>query len=94
MPIIVVVRLASPGNSEKREERTYTDNVSAHGACVISRHAWQTGEEALVTSVKDGTAIQGTVVHCQKLKGDQFGVGLSFPAEAVPWSSYRKYDGL
>ena len=91
---MVVVRLASLANSSQGQERTYTDNVSAQGVCVISARAWQPGEEAEVTSVKDGMAIRGRVVHCQKMVGDVFAVGLRFPEQTVEWSAYKRFDGF
>ena len=86
VPTVIVVRLRRVRDSSvEAEESTYTDNISARGACVISRYSWQPGEEVQVTSVKDGTAIRGSVVHCRKLGNDGFSVGLDFPQESVPW---------
>lgn len=94
VPIIIVVRLLRLQDSSlEAEERTFTDNVSKHGACVISRYPWQPGDEVQVTSVKDGTAIRGRVVHCQKVNDHGgFRVGLDFQRESVPWSSYSRFD--
>jgi len=95
VPIVIVVRLASVQDlPAEAQESTYTDNVSAHGARVISRRSWQPGEEVQVTSVKDGTAIRGNVVYCQQLETGGFCLGLNFRERAVPWSSYTKVDGL
>jgi hypothetical protein len=92
LPIAIVVQLAqrqaSPLNGG---EMTYTDNVSAHGARVISRHPWQTGEEALVTSLIDKTTIPGKVVYCQKLQDNRYCVGLNFNNGGVTWSAYKTY---
>src|SRR5262250_2567696 len=95
VPIVIVVRLMRVHDlAAKAEESTYTDNVSAHGARVISRHSWQPGEEVQVTSVKDGTAIRGRVAYCRQLEAGGFCLGLDFQERAVPWSSYAKYDAL
>jgi len=95
VPIVIVVRLVRMHDLlAEPAESTYTDNVSAHGARVISRHSWQPGEEVLVTSVKDGTAIRGSVVYCQQHETGGFCLGLNFREHAVPWSSYTRYDGL
>ena len=50
LPALVVVNLVplEPVNGE-RHERTYTDNISAHGARVRSTYAWRLGEEAEMT---------------------------------------------
>ncbi len=43
----VPVYLASLGETRARE-RTVTENVSPHGARVISKRSWRSGEEALM----------------------------------------------
>ena len=92
--IAIVVRLAQGRAAPSGiEERTYTENVSAHGACVMSKHSWQTGEEAKVTSLKDGIPLCGKVVHCQRVEDDKFYVGLTFQEQQVTWSSFSRYDG-
>ncbi len=94
LPIVVVVGLAGAerphGNGE---EKTYTDNVSPHGARVISRHYWQPGEEAQVTPFKYGTLVCGKVVYCKRLANDRFLVGLSFSQRPVHWSTFT-YPGV
>lgn len=47
LPIIVVVHLARaerPDTDADQSEKTYTDNISLHGARVISRFHWEPGE--------------------------------------------------
>jgi hypothetical protein len=94
LPIAIVVRLThaedQPANGS---ELTYTDNVSAHGARVISRNPWQSGEVAQLTSLKDETTICGRVVYCQKLPDDRYCIGLNFQDRRVTWSTYRAYNG-
>jgi PilZ domain len=92
LPIVVVVHLARvqdrPVNAA---ELTYTENVSAHGACVISKRAWELGELAQVTSFKEQVALRGKVVHCRKYSRDRYAVGLTFQGREVTWSTYRNY---
>jgi len=92
LPIALVVNLA-PAQSPKGTELTYTDNVSAHGACVVSSHSWQLGEIAELTSMSDQVAMRGKVVHCQKRGDDQYVIGLKFPNCEVVWSVYLRYAG-
>lgn len=96
LPIIVVVRLSRvphlPTN-ENEEERTYTDNISPHGARVISRRCWQLAEQAKVTTVREEFTICGEVVYCQKLEDDRFCVGLKFPESAITWPTLHRYNG-
>ena len=48
LPTSVPVYLASLDEPRSRE-RTVTENVSPHGARVVSQRFWQSGEESLVT---------------------------------------------
>lgn len=93
--IVVVVNLAplEPVNAQ-RHERTYTDNISAHGARVRSTHAWQIGEGADITPASGETPVRGEVVYCERLGSDRFFVGLNIRESHIPWSIVRRYDGL
>ena len=91
LPIAMIVNLARAQN-RNGTELTYTDNVSAHGACIVSNHPWQPGELAEITSMFDQIAMRGKVVHCRKRGDDQYTIGLSFPGDAV-WSNYLRYAG-
>ncbi len=94
LPIIVVVRLA-PAESANidGEERTFTDNISAHGARVFSRQAWQPGDRLRVTPLNGDTAC-GQVVYCHRLPRDRYSIGLQFQDRPVTWSTLLKQNGL
>jgi hypothetical protein len=94
LPIMVVVWLA-PRERENADgrERTYTDNVSAHGVRVRSARAWQPGEQAEITPVKGETAMRGEAVYCQELDNGQFSVGFKFVRERIPWSVLQRFNG-
>ena len=92
LPIAVVVHLGDvQDHLVKAAELTYTENVSAHGACVISKRAWQPGEPAQVTSLEELVALRGKVVHCRKSSNDRYVVGLTFEGCEVTWETYRHY---
>jgi PilZ domain len=92
LPIAVVVHFAHvQDHPVNAAELTCTENVSAHGACVISKRAWQPGEPAQVTSFKEQVALRGKVVHCRKSRDDRYVVGLSFQGCEVTWRTYRNY---
>lgn len=95
LAIMVVVRL-SPGQhlETNEEEKTYTDNISAHGARVISRHSWQPAERAQVTAVTEESPMCAEVVYCQKLDSDRFCVGLKFLENSVRWSAFLRYNRI
>lgn len=94
LPIAMVVNLApAPPQGTGGPELTYTDNVSSHGACVVSNREWQPGEIAEVTSFSDQATMRGKVVYCRRHGNDQYAIGLNFPNSAVVWSAYLKYAG-
>jgi hypothetical protein len=93
LPIAIVVRLAPAQHQSVYEaEVAYTDNVSAHGARVVSHRPWQTGQMIQVTSMQDENTIRGKVVYCQKLPDDRYLIGLNFQNGGVTWSRYRTYS--
>jgi len=70
---------ASNGRTAPEKKRPYTENVSLHGARVISQRPWQPGEEAQVTPLKYGTPVRGRVVYCKRHEMDRYFVGLNSP---------------
>jgi hypothetical protein len=94
LPIAVVVCLTGIKQPHAAgEEKTYTENVSLHGAKVISQYPWQPGEEAQVTPLKYGSPARGKVVYCKRLSPGRYLVGLTFPQQPVYWSSFT-YPGV
>lgn len=94
LPALVVVNLVplEPMNAGKHE-RTYTDNISAHGARVRSTYAWQFGEEVEITPANGETPVLGEVVYCRRLDNDGFFVGLKVPESRIPWSILQRFVG-
>lgn len=77
LSIIVVARLAAVEHvGTDGEERTYTDNISARGARIFSRHTWQPGGEIMVTP-RNEEATCGSVVYCERLD-DRYAIGVKF----------------
>jgi hypothetical protein len=94
IPIAIVVYLGRAENRTAEEaELTFTDNISAHGACVISAQPWKPGEMAEVTSLNDKTMLVGRVTYCQKRADDRYGVGLSFRDSEVTWNIHTRHAG-
>ena len=91
--IIVVVRLAPVLAAAADGEKTFTDNISRHGARIFSKRAWQPGDVVRVTPLNTGPS-WGKVVYCQKLSDDRFSVGVKFPDRPVPWPTLQKYGDL
>jgi PilZ domain-containing protein len=94
LPIAIVVHLARVQDEPVGgAELTYTDNVSAHGACVLSNRSWQTGELVQVTSFKEKVPIRGKVTHCEKRGDKRYRIGLNFNGSRVTWPTFRAYSG-
>ncbi len=64
----VPVYLASFGEPRVRE-RTVTENISPHGASVISQRPWRSGEEALIAPSTGEFPQVGTVVYSRRKNG-------------------------
>jgi len=90
LPIAIVVHLKQ-AQSVNGTEVTYTDNISAHGACVVSKRPWLPGEVAEVKSLKDQVTLRGKVVHCRKRSDNRYVVGLTFQGPHGTGSIYRIY---
>lgn len=93
LPIAIVVRLSHAEDPIDGAELTYTDNISAHGARVISKRRWQPGDAVQITSLKDDSTMRGKVAYCQKLVDNRYCIGLEFQERGVTWSRYRAYNG-
>ena len=94
LPITIVVNLAQVnGHASTVKEIAYTDNISAHGVCVISNRPWKPGELVEVTPMKEQITIRGKVAHCERRGEDRYAIGLTFRGGQVNWSPYRTYAG-
>lgn len=92
LPIAIVVRLSQlQSESPSTAEIAYTNNVSAHGACVISDRPWRLDEMVRVTALEDEVPLRAKVVHCHKHTDNHYAVGLAFNGDQVTWSTYRRY---
>ena len=84
LPTSVPIYLVSLEDSRTRE-RTLTENISFHGACVISKRSWRRGEGSLITPLAGGFAQAGRVIYCLQRAGNRFCLGVEFPDGAVKW---------
>jgi len=69
-------------------ERTFTENVSPHGARVLSKRSWQPGEEPLITPLNGECPQVGRVIYCLPKERNRFCLGIEFPDRAVRWSEH------
>jgi len=94
LPIIVVMRLTPLQHTAERDERTYSDNLSAHGLRVHSRRFWSPGEQVEIIPVKEQTPVRGEVVYCEQFDNYSFVVGFKFPQSRLSWSIWQRFDGM
>jgi PilZ domain len=95
LPVVVVVNLAPLQSlNGERHERTFTDNISPHGARVRSAYAWRLGEQVEITPANGETPARGEVVYCQRLDSDGFFVGVKFLESRIAWSILQRFDGV
>lgn len=95
LPIIVVVHLAPADcqdTNANRIEKTFTDNISLHGARVFSRSRWEPGEMVRLTPLNHDS-VCGKVVYCQRLPDDRHAVGVNFQSSEISWSILHRYGG-
>jgi hypothetical protein len=92
LPIIVVVCLAPAVSAATEGERTFTDNISPHGARIFSKQAWQAGDVVQVTPVNEDP-VWAKVIYTQKLPDNRYNIGVQVQG-LITWSILRRYDGL
>ena len=94
LPIIVVLRLAPAQRAATDgEEKTYTDNISPHGARIFSKYAWQPDDVVRITPLNRDVAC-GKVVYCQRLPDSRYSIGVKFLDRPITWSTLQEYDEL
>ena len=67
-------------------ERTVTENVSAHGARVFMERNLQPGQQVLVSSPHGDVHSQARVVYCQYVSQRRFAVGLELSRRVELWA--------
>jgi hypothetical protein len=77
-----------PEDEGMPEERTLTENVSAHGARVLMDREWRPGQQVMVISPREGVRARGQIVYCEVLAGSRFAVGLELSVRVEPWAKY------
>lgn len=86
VPIEVAVRL-SEGETAGVEE-TFTENVSARGARVLTWRRWRTNERLMLASPPGHFRATARVAYCQALHGEGFAIGLEFLEPVGGWVVY------
>ena len=66
-------------------EATFTENVSARGARVISVRHWQKGDALMLASRTGEFRSSARVAYCQPLHGEGYAVGVEFLDSQGRW---------
>jgi hypothetical protein len=66
-------------------EKTFTENVSPHGARVVTKQRWKAEERVLLKSLESDFQSQARVVYCQRLPRNNFAVGLDLLSPTAEW---------
>ena len=73
IPVLIDGHRDVPGS-----ESTFTENVSARGARVISARYWDQGDSLKFASRTGEFRSSARVAYCQSLQGDGFAIGVEF----------------
>lgn len=66
-------------------EATFTENVSARGARVVSVRRWQKGDSLMLASRTGEFRSSARVAYCQPLHGEGYAVGVEFLESRGRW---------
>lgn len=78
---VYVSSLNRPGDGE----RALTENVSPHGARLITKQPLRPNDNALITLRTGPLQLPARVVYCLPLPNARFCVGLEFQGDSVNW---------
>ena len=80
IPVVLDGHRRVPGT-----ESTFTENVSARGARVISVRRWEMDERVTFVSRTGEFRSSARVAYCQLMQGDGFAIGLEFLEPKGRW---------
>ncbi len=80
IPVLIDGHRQAPGS-----ESTFTENVSARGARVVSMRRWDQGEHLTLASRTGEFRSSARVAYCQSLQGDGFAIGVEFLEPKGRW---------
>jgi len=80
IPVVLDGHRQMPG-----AEATFTENVSARGARVVSIRNWERGARLTLVSRTGEFRSSARVAYCQTLQGDGYAIGLEFLEAKGRW---------
>jgi hypothetical protein len=66
-------------------ETTFTENVSPHGARVLSNRRWNTGDRLTISTLTGAFRAIARVAYCQTTPHSGFAIGLEFVKPSGNW---------
>jgi hypothetical protein len=66
-------------------ESTFTENVSARGARVLSTRRWKTGDRLTIATLTGSFRAMARVAYCQLVPESGFAVGVEFVEPTGQW---------
>ena len=66
-------------------EPTSTQNISSHGARVMTQRIWEPGSRLLIKSLRTDFWARARVVYWRSFSSTRFAIGLEFVAKAGSW---------
>jgi hypothetical protein len=73
-------------DESQRKEAAVTENLSPHGARVVTDLMCPPGNHVLLTSPEEGVKSLARVVYCERLDDSKFAVGLQLAVRAEEWA--------
>jgi PilZ domain len=67
-------------------EIIFTENVSRHGARVVTKRHWRPNDRVLVKLPQECLPAHARITYCQPLKGAEFALGLQFSLPVYSWT--------
>jgi hypothetical protein len=80
IPVLIDGHRQTPGS-----ESTFTENVSARGARVVSVRRWDQDERLMFASRTGEFRSSARVAYCQSLQGEGFAIGVEFLEPKGRW---------
>lgn len=84
IPLEIPVFLESP-RARREAEITFTEDVSARGARVVSARPWKKGEPLTLVSRTGEFRSTARVAYCQALYGEGYAIGVEFLEPSGRW---------
>jgi hypothetical protein len=85
IPLTVRVDLRSL-NVRQRVQEALTENISTHGARVVSSQPWKPNERLNLHSLPGDFRARARVIYCEPLGVNSFAIGLQLLAAAGNWN--------